>query len=178
MTPTAQTGGTSQIINTGLKQDRTHEYTLKVERQLVPNVAVNAGYVRHSVFNMYDSATNAGVQNPTATYVGNGIDVGHTYNVPVVFSDTFNGVTTPVTVYTYVKGSGTLTNEVVNNPSNRPDVYNSFEVAVTKRYSKRWSWSRTAGIGANARRNTERHLCSLWHSQRSGDCKGANGPRH
>jgi hypothetical protein len=138
LTPTAQTGGTSQIINTGLKQDRTHEYTLKVERQLVPNVAINAGYVRHSVFNMYDSATNAGVQNPTATYVGNGIDVGHTYNVPVVFSDTFNGVTTPVTVYTYVKGSGTLTNEVVNNPSNRPDVYNSFEVAVTKRYSKRW----------------------------------------
>lgn len=138
LTPTAKTGGTSQILNTGLEQDRTHEYTLKVERQLVPNVAVNAGYVRHSVFNMYDSATNAGVQNPTATFVGNGIDVGHTYNVPVVFSDTFNGVTTPVTVSTYVKGSGTLTNEVVNNPSNRPDVYSSFEVAVTKRYSKRW----------------------------------------
>ena len=138
LTPTAQTGGTSQILNTGLKEDRTHEYTVKVERQLVPNVAINAGYVRHSVFNMYDSATNAGVQNPTATFVNNGIDVGHTYNVPVVFTDTFNGASTPVTVYTYVKGSGTLANEVVNTPPNRPDVFNSIEVAVTKRYSKRW----------------------------------------
>jgi len=67
-----------------------------------------------------------------------------------------------VTVYTYVKGSGTLANEVVNNPPNRPDVYNSFEAAVTKRYSRRWDgfasywmtkdhrWLQgTAGIGGS-----------------------------
>lgn len=132
------TGGASQVLNPNLKQDRTHEYTVKFEHQLVPNVAVSGGYVRHSLFNMYDSATNAGPQNATATFVNNGVDVGHTYNIPVQFTDTFNGQSTPVTVYTYAAGSGTIANEVVNNPSSRPDVYNSFEAAITKRYSKRW----------------------------------------
>jgi hypothetical protein len=139
LTPTAATGGTSQILNPNLKQDKTHEYTFKAERQLIPNVAVNFSYVHHSIFNMYNSATNAGLRTPVATFVGNGIDVGHTYNVPVKFTDTFNGVSTPVTIYTYVKGSGTIANEVVNTPSSRPDTYDSFEVAINKRYSKRWN---------------------------------------
>ncbi len=139
LTPIAATGGTSQVLNPSLKQDRTHEYTLKFERQLVPNVAISGGFVRHAIFNMYDAATNAGPQNPTATFVKNGVDVGHTYNIPVTFTDTFNGQSTPVTVYTYAKGSGTLANEVVNTPSSRPDVFDSYEVAVTKRYSKRWN---------------------------------------
>jgi hypothetical protein len=136
LTPTAATGGTSQILNPNLKQDKTHEYTLKAERQVIPNVAFNLTYVYHSIYNMYNSATNAGLVTPTATFVANGIDVGHTY---ISFTDTFNGVSTPVTIYTYVKGSGTIANEVVSTPSNRPDTYNSFEVAVTKRYSKRWN---------------------------------------
>jgi Carboxypeptidase regulatory-like domain len=139
LTPTAATGGTSQVLNPGLKQDKTHEYTVKVERQLLANVSLNVAYVRHSIFNMYDAATNAGSVSPTATFVSNGIDVGHTYNVPVQFTDNFNGVATPVTVYTYVKGSGAIANEVVSTPSNRPDIFNSVEVAVTKRSSKRWN---------------------------------------
>jgi hypothetical protein len=142
LTPTAATGGTSQVINTSLKQDKTYEYTAKLERQLVSNVALNATYVYHQIYNLYDSATNAsGVVLPTATYVNNGINVGHpysSYTVPVTFTDTFNGVSTPVTVYTYPKGSGSTTNEVLNTPSSRPDTYNSFEVGVTKRYSSRW----------------------------------------
>lgn len=139
LTPVSSTGGTSQILNPGLKQDRTYEYTVKVERQLVPNVALNLTYVRHTIHNLYDAATNAGSIAQTADVVGNGIDIGHTYNVPVTFTDTFNGVATPVTVFTYVKNTGSSTNEVVNNPSDRPDIYNSFEVGVTKRYSKRWN---------------------------------------
>ncbi len=98
---------------------------------------MHVNYVRHSIFNMYDSATNAGSTSPSATFVGNGIDVGHTYNVPVTFTDTLTG--SPVTIYTYAKSSGTLANEVVNTPSSRPDVYNTFEVSVDKRYSKRWN---------------------------------------
>lgn len=139
LTPVSSTGGTSQILNPGLKQDRTYEYTVKVERQLVSNVALNLTYVRHTIHNLYDAATNAGSIAQTADVVGNGIDIGHTYNVPVTFTDTFNGVAKPVTVYTYAKGTGSSTNEVVNNPSDRPDIYNSFEVGVTKRYSKRWN---------------------------------------
>jgi hypothetical protein len=87
LTAIAATGGASQVLNPDLKQDKTHQYTLKVERQLVPNVAINAGYVRNSIFNMYDAATNAGPTSPTATFVKNGVDVGHTYNVPVTFTD-------------------------------------------------------------------------------------------
>jgi hypothetical protein len=137
--PTAATGGVSQVLNPNLKQDKTHEYTIKVERQIVPNVALNMTYVYHSIYNMYNSATNAGLVTPSATFVNNGVDVGHNYNVPVTFNDNFNGVITPITIYTYAKGSGSIANEVVNTPSSRPDTYNSFEVAVTKRYSKRWN---------------------------------------
>ena len=151
LTPTAATGGTSQVLNPSLKQDRTHEYTVKFERQLMANVALNFAYVRHSVFNMYDSATNSGTISPTATFVSNGIDVGHTYNVPVTFTDNFNGVSAPVTVYTYAKGSGTLANEVVSTPSSRPDVYNSLEFAVTKRSSKRWNGMASYWVTKNHR---------------------------
>ena len=45
LTPSAATGGTSQILNPNLKQDKTHEYAFKAERQLIPNVAVSAGYI-------------------------------------------------------------------------------------------------------------------------------------
>jgi Carboxypeptidase regulatory-like domain len=141
--PIAATGGLSQVPNPGLKQDKTYEYTAKLERQLVSNVALNATYVYHNIYNLYDSATNAsGVVLPSATFVNNGINVGHpysSYTIPVTFTDTFNGVSTPVTVYTYPKGSGNNNNQVLNNPSGRPDTYNSVEVGVTKRYSSRWN---------------------------------------
>ncbi len=138
----SQTGAQSQVLNPNLKQNRTHEYAIRLERQIVPNVAINAAYVRHSLFNQYDSATNAGSPVMGITVVNNGVDVGHPYNswtTPVVFNDTFNGVTTPVTVYSYAKNSGTSTNEVISTPSDRPNTYNSLEVGITKRYSKRWN---------------------------------------
>lgn len=140
--PISATGAQAQVLNPGLKQNRTHEYTVRVERQIVPNVALEGAYVRHSLFNMYDAATNAGSPVMGITSINNGVDVGHPYNswtVPVVFNDTFQGVTKAVTVYTYPKGSGSNANEVVNNPDNRPDVYNTLAVSLTKRYSKRWN---------------------------------------
>jgi hypothetical protein len=139
LTPTAATGGTSQILNSSLLQDRTHEYTIKAERQIIPNVAFVFTYVHHAIYNMYNSATNAGTVSPTADFVGQGIDVGHTFNIAVPVVDNFLGVSTPLNIYTYAKGSGTIANEVVNTPSDRPDIYNSFEVAINKRYSKRWN---------------------------------------
>ena len=141
LTPISATGAQAQVLNPKLKEDMTHEYTLKFERQLVPNVSVDATYVYHSLFNLYDAATNDGSEAATVTFTNNGVDVGHPYSswtIPVTFTDTFNGVSTPVTVWTYPKGSGASSNEVVNTPSNRPDTFNSFEVGVTKRYSKRW----------------------------------------
>jgi len=59
-----------------------------------------------------------------------------TYNVPVQFTQ-FNGQ--PITLYTYAKGSGTLANEQLNAPSNRPDTYNTILVSFAKRTSAKWS---------------------------------------
>jgi hypothetical protein len=140
----AQTGGASQILNKDLKQDRTFEYTAAVERQVIPNMAVSATYVRHVLYNLYDASTNPGVVNPTVTYVGNGINVGHPYSSwtnAISFPDTdpATGQTTNVNVLTYPAGSGSTANEVVSNPSDRPDIYNSFAAGLTKRYSSRWN---------------------------------------
>ena len=52
---------------------------------------------------------------------------------------TFNGVTSQIPVYYYTKGTGTSANEVVNTPTKRPDTFNTFEVGLTKRYSKRYN---------------------------------------
>jgi hypothetical protein len=100
------------------------------------------GFVQHRIYDLFDSQTNGGSIVPTTTYIGNGIAIGHpysSYSLPATFSYKFNGVVTPVMVYTYPAGSGTTANEFLNTPSSRPDTYNSFEVAVTKRYSKRWT---------------------------------------
>jgi hypothetical protein len=76
-----QSGGISQVLNRNLKQDRTYEYVAKVERQLIPNLAFTAGYIRHSIYNNYNSTTNEGPIAPTETYtavgVNTGIAVGH-----------------------------------------------------------------------------------------------------
>jgi hypothetical protein len=142
LTPISQTGGLSQIDNTALKQPKTFEYHLEVERQLRANVSLRVGFVQHRIYDLFDSQTNGGSIAPTTTYVGTGIGVGHpysSYSLPAAFSYKLNGATTPVTVYTYPAGSGTTSNEFLNTPSSRPDTYNTFEVALTKRYSKRWT---------------------------------------
>ncbi len=154
LTPTASSGGTSQVRNPGLKEDKTYEYTARVERQLVKNVALNVTYVNHTTYNLYNSSTNPSVVAPTTDVVGNGVTVGHPYNtwtVPVTFTDTFNGTSTPVTVWTYPKGTGSTSNEVQNTPSNRPDQYNTVAFAVTKRYSSRWNGTASYWLTKNHR---------------------------
>ena len=140
--PVAQTGGTSQIRNSGLKQDKTYEYSAAFERQIVPNVAFTATYVNYHIYNLYNAATNSSTTGATVQFVGNGINVGHplsSYTIPVNYTDTFNGASETHTIYTYDPGTGTNTNEILNNPSSRPDVFNSIEFGVNKKYSQRWT---------------------------------------
>ncbi len=62
------------------------------------------------------------------------------YNVPVTLTDALTGA--PVTLYTYPSlyaGSAFNELELVNAPHGRPDIYHTFEIALTKRYSKRWN---------------------------------------
>ena len=156
LTPVTQTGGSSQIDNTNLKQDKTYEYVVKLERQLVPNVSLSVSYIHHQIYNLFDFTTNGGSIGPTTTYstISNntGIAVGHpygSYTLPATFTYKLNGVTSaPVTVYTYPTGTTSCdqsitplctANELLNTPSSRPDSYNSIEVALTKRFSKKWN---------------------------------------
>lgn len=123
--PISASGGLSQINNPNLKEDRTHEYDASIERQIASNMAVTLSYVYHGVYNLYPSEAT-------------GVDIGHNYDTPVSFTDVFNGVSTPVTLYTYAKGTGTLQNEQLNAPSDRPDTYNTIMVSFTKRTTSKW----------------------------------------
>lgn len=124
--PISQSGGKSQVLNTHLKQDYVDEYDASVEREIGPNMAVTASYIFHGVYDNYPVDAN-------------GVDIGHNYDIPVQFTDNFNGVSTPVTLYTYTKSTGTLQNEQINTPTSRPDTYHTLMVSFAKRTSAKWS---------------------------------------
>jgi len=131
------TGGLNELNNPKLAQDKTYEYVVKVERQLVPNVSLSLSYIHHKVTNLYTSLEG------TTTSTASGVNIlrpPSVYTVPVTLTDALTN--TPVTVYTYpasYASSSFNQFEVMNAPSNRPDTYNTFEAAVTKRYSRRWN---------------------------------------
>ena len=154
LTAISSTGGSNQLVNLNLSQDKTYEYVVRAERQLIPNVSLSAGYIRHSLYNLFDAATNGGSSAATTSYTSNGILVGHaysSYSIADTYSYTLNGTTTPVTVYTYTAGTGSSSSEFLNNPTSRPDIYNTFEVAVTKQFSKRWNGSTSFWMTKNHR---------------------------
>jgi hypothetical protein len=127
-------GGVNELINLNLKQDRIYEYVARVERQVIPNLAVSAGYVRHVVYNLYNSYES------TTNSTSGGVNIARPYSdytVPVQFTDTLTG--NPVTVWTYPAGVGGNQYQLQNAPSTRPDTYNSFDIAVTKKYSNKFN---------------------------------------
>jgi Carboxypeptidase regulatory-like domain len=133
----SETGGLNELNNPNLKQDKTYEYSVRMERQLVENVALSVGYIQHRVYNLYTSA------EATTDSTVNGVPLLRpfgVYSVPVTLADTLTGV--PVTLYTFpasYAGSAFNELELVNAPPDRPDIYHTFEIALTKRYSKRWN---------------------------------------
>jgi carboxypeptidase family protein len=130
LTPLGATGGINSIINPDLKQNTTYEYTGRVERELIPNVAVGAGYVYHRV--NYNYNTNIQYLRPYGTWIP----------AAGTFTDGLTG--SPVTIYTYPAsevGAAFNVLQAVNAPVDRPDTYHSIEVTATKRYSRRWTGS-------------------------------------
>ena len=128
LTPVSATGGINSVINPDLKQNTTYEYTGRIERELIPNVAVSAGYVYHRITYLYN--TNIQYLRP--------------YDAWIPASGTFiDGLTgSPVTIYRYpasLVGSAFNVLNAANAPRDRPDTYHSIEVAATKRYSRRWT---------------------------------------
>ena len=142
-------GGVLSQLTYPTKQDKTHEYMVRVERQVAPNASVSLSYIKYSVFNNIDGVTNEGSIAASTTYGTNGagsqgIIVGVPYNaytIPVNFTDAQTGA--PVTIYTYNPSScipaGCTASQILNSPSNRPDTYNTLEAVVTKSYSSKWN---------------------------------------
>lgn len=131
------TGGLNELNNPKLAQDKTYEYVIKVERQVVPNLSVSVGYIHHKVTNLYTSLEGTTVSTASGVNI---LRPASIYTVPVTLTDTLTG--SPVTLYTYPSSYASSSFnqfEVMNAPGNRPDTYNTFEAAVTKRYSKRWN---------------------------------------
>jgi hypothetical protein len=129
LTPLTASGGVNSVLTPDLKQNTTYEYTARLERELMANVAVSAGYVYHRINNNYHN-----------------IQYLRPYGTWVPADGTFvDGMTSaPVTVYTYPAsevGSAFNFLKAVNALPGRSDTYHSIEVAATKRYSSRWTGS-------------------------------------
>lgn len=145
LTPLSATGGLNSVKNPDLKQNMTYEYTARIERELVRNVAVSAGYVYHRVTNLY---SNLQYLRPYDTWIP----------ASSTFVDGLTGA--PVTINTYPAsqvGSAFNFLKAANAPPDRADIFHSFEVAATKRFSKTWTgttsfWTtknhRWIGLGA------------------------------
>jgi hypothetical protein len=131
------TGGSNSVLNPDLKQNKAYEASLRLDRQLVPNVGVGFGYIYKRHTNWYGTYGGGNT--------GNGVNIGRPYevwDVPVVVTDTFDGQ--PVTIYTYpaaYAGAAFNQNMRVNADSDHSDSFHSFEVTVNKRYSRRWNLS-------------------------------------
>jgi hypothetical protein len=129
-TPISATGGLNSVINSDLKQNKTYEYTARMERQLIPNVAVSLGYVYHKVDNLY---ANLQYLRPYETWI------------PATPATPFlDHLGNPVTIYTYPANQVGSTFNVLraaNSLDGRSNTFHSFEVAATKRFSKKWTGS-------------------------------------
>jgi hypothetical protein len=131
------TGGLNELNNPKLKQDKTYEYMARIEREIAPNVSISGAFIYHKVTNLYNSL------EPGTVSTASGINILRPYSiytVPVTLTDTLTG--NPVTLYTYpasYASSSFNQLEVMNAPGSRPDTYKTFEVAASKRYSRRWT---------------------------------------
>jgi hypothetical protein len=129
-TPLSATGGINSILNQDLNQNKTYEASARIERELIPNVALSGGWIYHKVSNLY---YNTQINRPYDQWV------------PATPATPFldqNGQ--PVTIYTYpasLVGSSFNTLQAGNVLDGRSNVFHSFEVAATKRYSKKWTGS-------------------------------------
>jgi hypothetical protein len=129
------TGGLNQLVNPNIKQPKIYNYTARVEQQLIPNVAVNVGYVRYDVYYISPYSGTAG-----NTIFPNRPFTAYSVAVPLVDPGTGN----VVNVYTYpasFQGASFTQTQYVSSPSNRPNHYTTFEVGITKRYSRKWNAS-------------------------------------
>jgi type II secretory pathway pseudopilin PulG len=127
----AERDGRDQLADQSRSEsEQTYEASARIERELVPNVALSGGWVYHRINNLY---FNTQINRPYDQWV------------PATPATPFldqNGQ--PVTVYTYpasLVGSSFNLLQGSNVLDGRPNVFHSLEVAATKRYSNKWTGS-------------------------------------
>src|SRR5262245_34220989 len=129
-TPLSATGGINSRINPDLAQNKTYEASARIERELIPNVALSGGWIYHKINNLY---FNTQINRPYDQWI------------PATPATPFldhNGQ--PVTIYTYpasLVGQSFNLLQGLNVLDDRSNVFHSWEVAATKRYSKSWTGS-------------------------------------
>lgn len=130
-------GGLNNVVDPDLEQAKIYEYSARIEHELVPNVAVSAGYVYHRTVNSIypgTSGTAFNIKYPNRPYSA--------YTIAVPLVDPMTGQAIDVYTYpaSYVGPNFDKTMHAVS-PDDRPDSFSTIEFTVTKRYSKRWNGS-------------------------------------
>ncbi|HEY7790815.1 MAG TPA: carboxypeptidase regulatory-like domain-containing protein [Vicinamibacterales bacterium] len=150
-------GGVSQLVNPNLIQPHEYEAMAELDHELMANTAVSFTWVRKQMINDFDEAqcpegydcsSTRNVARPASLY---------TVAVPVIDPGPDGKLGTAddggaMTLYTYpAQYAGAAFNQTmfVNAPSNRPDIYNTFEGSFTKRYSNHWNMLASFGITKN-----------------------------
>jgi hypothetical protein len=140
-------GATNNIMNPDLQQPVTHEVSLSLEREVMPNTSAKILYVYKRQNNLYRSIN---ILRPYSAFTipivridpgpdgiqGNGDDGG------------------PVTLFDYetaYRGSAFVGNSPRNSPDDRDDNYGTIELSLNKRMSNKWELFATYSATKNHR---------------------------
>jgi hypothetical protein len=138
-------GASNNIINTDLKQPKTYEVSLGVEREVMNNFGTKILYVYKRQTALYKTA-GVNVLRPYSAYT---VQITRRDPGPdgtlATADDGGN-----VILYDYPNqfaGGAFVGQQVLNSPGNRPDFFHTVEVSMNKRMSQRWdlglTYSRT-----------------------------------
>lgn len=140
-------GARNNILNPDLKQPMTTEVTASFERELAENLGVRAMYVFRRLQDFFDQP-GPNVLRPREAY-----------NIPITRRDPGpDGILDTeddggrVTFYDYdpaYRGAAFVGNQLTNSPN--VDRFQSVEVSLTKRYSRRWMGSGSFWVVKNHR---------------------------
>jgi hypothetical protein len=141
------TGATNNVINPNIREPRTHEVSLGLERELMANFSARLLYVYKKVL---DQNSSVNVLRPYSAY-----------NIPITRRDPGpDGVlgnaddAGRVTFYDYdpaFRGSQFVQTQWVNRPDGHDDAFSSVEMTLNKRMSKRWDALASFGATRNHR---------------------------
>ena len=140
-------GATNNILNPDLAQPVTHEVSLSLERELMPNFSAKIMYVYKWQNNLY---RDVNVRRPYTAFT---IPITRVDPGPDGVAGTADDGGA-ITLYDYdpaYRGSAFVGNSPRNSPADRDDNYGTIETSVSKRMSNRWELMGTYSATKNHR---------------------------